>query len=61
MKCVIFVNNMVCPLLLIPGKKGKKHDKIHKNYNHKKYKKYRTNYVKPNDCYAKNEKCFQKI
>ena len=41
--------------------KEKKHDKIHKNRNHNKYKKYRTNYVKPNDCYAKNEKCFQKI
>ena len=41
MKWVISVNNMVCPLLLIPGKKGKKHDKIHKNYNHKKYKKYK--------------------
>ena len=35
--------------------KGKKHDKIHKNYSHKKYKKYRTNYVKPNDFYAKKK------
>ena len=39
MKWVIFVNNMVCPLLLLLGKKGKKHDKSYKNYNHKKYKK----------------------
>ena len=34
---------------------GKKHDKIHKNYNHKKYKKYKTNLVKPNDFYAKKK------
>ena len=32
--------------------KGKKHDKIHKNYYHKKY---RTNIVKPNDFYAKKK------
>ena len=35
--------------------KGKKHDKSHKNYNHKKYK---TNFVKPNDFYAKKKNCF---
>ena len=35
--------------------KSKKHDKIHKNYNHKKYKKYKTNFVKPNDFYAKKK------
>ena len=39
---------------------GKKHDKIHKNYNHKKYKKYRTNYVKPNDFYAKKKNISKK-
>ena len=39
-------------------KKGKKHDKSHKNYSHKKYK---NNFVKPNDFYAKKKKCFQKI
>ena len=36
-------------------KKRKKHDKIHKNYSHKKYKKYKTNFVKPNDFYAKKK------
>ena len=30
MKWVIFVNNMVCPLLLIPGKKGKNMIKVTK-------------------------------
>ena len=40
--------------------KGKKHDKIHKNYNHKKYKKYRTNFVKPNDFYAKRKNVSKK-
>ena len=35
--------------------KGKKHDKPHKNYGHKKYKKYITNFVKPNDFYAKKK------
>ena len=38
-------------------KKGKKHDKIHKNYNHKKY---RTNFVKPNDFYAKRKNVSKK-
>ena len=40
--------------------KEKKHDKIHKNYNHKKYKKYRTNFVKPNDFYAKRKNVSKK-
>ena len=52
MKWVIFVNNMVYPILLLPGKRVKKHDKSHKNYSHKKYK---TNFVKPNDFYAKKK------
>ena len=43
------------PLIAPSRQKGKKHDKIHKNYSHKKYKKYRTNYVKPNDFYAKKK------
>ena len=30
MKWVIFVNNMVCPLLLLPGKKGKNMIKVTK-------------------------------
>ena len=58
MKWAIFANNMVCPLLLLPGKKGKKHDKSHKNYSHKKYKKY--NSVKPNDFYAKKKNVSKK-
>ena len=37
--------------------KGKKHDKSHKNYNHKKYK---TNFVKPNDFYAKKKNVSKK-
>ena len=41
---------MVCPLLLLLGKKVKKHDK-----SHKKYKKYKNNFVKPNDFYAKKK------
>ena len=46
---------------IAPSKqKRKKHDKIHKNYNHKKYKKYRTNYVKPNDFYAKKKNISKK-
>ena len=49
---------MVCPLLLLPGKKGKKHDKSHKNYSHKKYKIY--NSVKPNDFYAKKKNVSKK-
>ena len=42
-------------------KKGKKHGKIHKNYNHKKYKKYRTNYVKPNDFMLKRKMFLKNI
>ena len=41
---------MVCLLLLILGKKSKKHDK-----SHKKFKKYKNNFVKPNDFYAKKK------
>ena len=38
---------------IVPSRqKGKKHDKSHKNYN---YKKYKTNFVKPNDFYAKKK------
>ena len=37
--------------------KREKHDKIHKNYSHKKY---RTNFVKPNDFYAKNKNVSKK-
>ena len=41
---------------IAPSKqKGKKHDKSHKNYSHKKYKKWKTNFVKPNDFYAKKK------
>ena len=40
--------------------KRKKHDKIHKKYNHTKYKKYRTNFVKPNDFYAKKKNVAKK-
>ena len=43
------------PFIAPSRQKGKKHDKIHKNYSHKKYK---TNFVKPSDFYAKKEKCF---
>ena len=51
---------MVCPLLLLSDKRVKKHDKSHKNYSHKKYKKYRTNFVKPNDFYAKKKNISKK-
>ena len=40
--------------------KGKKHDKINKNYSHKKYKKYKTNFVKPSDFYAKKKNVSRK-
>ena len=40
--------------------KGKKHDKSQKNYSHKKYKKYKTNFVKPNDFYAKKKNVSKK-
>ena len=43
---------------IAPSKqKGEKHDKIHKNYNHKKYV---TNFVKPNDFYAKKKNVSKK-
>ena len=51
---------MVCPLLLLSDKRVKKHDKSHKNYSHKKYKKYETNFVKPNDFYAKKKNISKK-
>ena len=43
---------MVCLLLLLLGKKRKKHDKSHKIYSHKKYK---NNFVKSNDFHAKKK------
>ena len=49
------MSNMVCLLLLLLGKKVKKHDK-----SHKKYKKYRNNFVKPNDFYAKKKNVSKK-
>ena len=52
MKWVISVNNMVCPLLLLPGKKGKNMIKVTKIIVIKKYK---NNFVKPNDFYAKKK------
>ena len=51
---------MVCPLLLLPGKKRKKKKKSHKNYSHKKYKKYKNNFVKLNDFYAKKKNVSKK-
>ena len=60
MKWVIFVNNMVCPLLLIPGKKGKNMIKVTKIIVIKKYKKQKNNFVKPNDFYAKKKNASKK-
>ena len=40
--------------------KGTKHDKSYKNYSHKKYKKHKTNFVKPNDFYAKKKNVTKK-
>ena len=57
MKWEISVNNMVCLLLFLLGKKIKKHNKSHKKY--KKYK-YRNNFVKPNDFYAKKKNVSKK-
>ena len=48
------------PSITPSREKGKKHDKIHKNYNHKKYKKYKTNFVKPNAFYAKKRNVSKK-
>ena len=58
MKWVIFVNNMVCPLLLLPGKKGKNMIKVTKIIAIKNIKKY--NSVKPNDFYAKRKNVSKK-
>ena len=54
MKCVIFVNNMVCPPIAPSRQKG--HDKSHKKYK----KKYKSNFVKPNDFYAKKKNVSKK-
>ena len=43
------------PSIASSRQKGKKHDK-----SHKKYKKYRTNFVKPNDFYAKKKNISKK-
>ena len=48
------------PPIALSRQKGKKHDKIHKNYNHKKYKNYETNFVKPNYFYAKKKNVSKK-
>ena len=60
MKWVISVNNMVYPLLLIPGKRVKNMIKFTKIIAIKKYKKYKTNFVKPNDFYAKKKNVSKK-
>ena len=49
------------PTIALSRQKGKKHDKSHKYYSHKKYKKYRTNFVEPNDFYAKKKNVTKKI
>ena len=43
------------PPIAPPRQKGKKHDKSHKSYSHKKHKRYRTNFIIPNDFYAKRK------
>ena len=48
------------PPTALSKQKRKKHDKIHRNYNHTKYKKYITNFVKPNDFYAKKKNVAKK-
>ena len=66
MKWVIFVNNMVCPLLLLPVKKGKNMIKVTKiiaiknTKNTTKKKKKKRNSVKPNDFYAKKKNVSKK-
>ena len=60
MKWVIFVNNMVCPLLLIPSKKGKNMIKVTKIIVIKNMKKSKNNFVKPNDFYAKKKNVSKK-
>ena len=60
MKWVIFVNNMVCPLLLHPGKKGKNMIKVTKIIVIKNIKKYKNNSIKPNDFYSKKKNVSKK-
>ena len=60
MKWVIFVNNMVCPRLLLPGKKGKNMIKVTKITAIKNIKKYKNNFAKPNDFYAKKKNVSKK-
>ena len=55
-----FMNNMVCPLLLLPGKKGKNMIKVTKIVDIKNIKKYKNNSVKPNDFYAKKKNVSRK-
>ena len=59
MKWVIVLNNMVCPLLLLLGKKGKNMIKVTKVIAIKNIKKY--NFVKPNDFYAKKKNVSKKF
>ena len=56
-----FCEQYSLPPIAPSRKKGKKHDKSHKNYSQKKYKKYRTNFVKPNDFYAKKKNVSKKF
>ena len=60
MKWVIFVNNMVCPLLLLPGKKGKNMIRVTKIIAIKNTKKYKNDSVKPNDFFAKKKNVSKK-
>ena len=60
MKWVIFVNNMVCPLLLLLGKKEKNMIKVTKIIAIKYIKKYKNNFVKPIDFYAKKKNVSKK-
>ena len=55
-----FCEQYSLPPIAPSRQKGKKHDKSHKNYSQKKYKKYRTNFVKPNDFYAKKKNVSKK-
>ena len=45
------------PSIAPSRQKGKKYDKVHKNYGHKKYI---TNFVKPNDFFAKKKNISKK-
>ena len=60
MKWVIFVNNMVCPLLLLPGKKGKNMIKFTKTIIITNIKNTKKNSVKPNDFYANKKNVSKK-